>query len=506
MEPYQGMTRYSLRRVMKTVLRRWYWPLIFAVGSALIISYIFLSRYNSTFQVSSTLIPLDAQTNHYTISALVKNDEVLDAVSKSVEFKTTIGELNDAIKIDTDMNSVAVIVHIFWDNEEQAIEILQALKANLSFAVMHSAEAGGIKWMDAASSENGQLSSSDVQTYQIFVIGALVGLFLGMCFSFLLGTTDKRVFDLEAVNYGGEVNVIGAVGKSKEKRSKRTIDQASGMVESLPNQQLVATALHLNRLLETQDKKLLMCISPTRGCGASSVTHSIAKVLSGIKNNILIVKPSIEAKESEKPEVRLLYPGVYEYSLMLGDLESYETLVGEISKIASKAGRDFELTLVDCPALLENIQLSLAAESMDATLLICGYGKTKYEEVRSAVALLSRAGATSIYCAWNYADESYSEFYPGESATSVKEEEVKPIASKDIAARRLAENKARTAKPAPKAKTAVKRKATKKATTKKAAVKKKAAEPTAENWPVVANPKANNKTSDKKTTNKTEEK
>ena len=47
------------------------------------------------------------------------------------------------------------------------------------------------------------------------LIGALVGLLVGMFFSFLLGSLDKRVFDLEAVNYGGDVHVIGAVGKSK---------------------------------------------------------------------------------------------------------------------------------------------------------------------------------------------------------------------------------------------------------------------------------------------------
>ncbi len=417
-------------------MRRWYWPLLFAVGSALIISYFFLSSYNSTYQVSSTLIPLNAQTNHYTVSALIKNDEVLDAVSKSVEFDATISELNDAIKIETDMNSVAVKVTIYWDNEEEAVQILKALKANLSFAVTHSAEAGGIKWMDAASSDNGQLSSSDIQTYQIFIIGALVGLFVGMCFSFLLGSLDRRVFDIEAARYGGQVDVVGVVGRIKELRKRHSRKEGKVIVTKSPNQQFVATALHLNRLLESQDRKLLMCIAPTIGCGSSTVVHNIAKVLSGIKSNICIVTPTTDtAAASADQKLHMLYPGVFELSLPLDDLESYESISGRISQIPAVAAKGFELIMVDFPALLENLQISLSAQSMDAALLVCRFGKTQYDEVRSAVSLLARSGAAPIYCVWNFADKSYSDFYPTEATF-----EVKPTASDATATKAIAKS------------------------------------------------------------------
>ena len=65
--------------------------------------------------------------------------------------------------------------------------------------------------------------------------------------------------------------------------------------------------------------------------------------------------------------------------------------------------------LVDCPPLLENVELALFTGGMDATLLVLRYGKTKYGEVLSAVSLLKRAQASPVWAVWNYADRRYLE-------------------------------------------------------------------------------------------------
>ena len=415
MEPKMGMTRYSVRRIFEIILRRWYWPLIFAAIFAIVFSYFFWTRYSSTYQVSSTFIPLSAQTNYYTAGALVKNDMVLDAVKNSIDFDTTISELEDAIDVEANQNSVAVTVNIIWDNRDEAMEILEALKANLTFAVTHSAQAGEIKWMDAASSGSGQPASSASRTYQIIILGALIGLAAGAVLSYFLGSIDKRVFEIEAVRYGSDVKAIGTIGKIKAISASGAHSKMPAIIER-HNEQFVAAGLYLNKLMDTDGKKLVMCVAPTSKCGTSTIVRNIAKLLSGIKTDILIISVVKKSKiEHKEPKIHSIHPGVYEVALTLDESESYGSFFVKISKLLSVAENKFKLILVDCPALLENVQISMIAEGVDAALLVSRYGVTKYDEVSSAVSLLSRAGAKAIYSVWNFTDRKHSGFYPKEA-------------------------------------------------------------------------------------------
>ena len=417
MEPNKGMTRYSVRRVFEMILRRWYWPLIFAAIFAIVFSYFFWARYSLTYQVSSTFIPLNQETNYYTASALVKNDMVLDAVKNSVDFETTISELDNAISVETDTTTSTVTVNITWDNVDEAMEILTALKANLSFTVTYSANAGQIIWMDAASSSSGPLTSSSAPPYQTLIAGAFIGLLIGMVLSYFLGSIDKRVFNIESVYYGHDVKAIGVVGKIKETPNNISRSKMPAVIAS-SNKQFVAAALYLNKLMDANSKKLIMCVAPTSKCGTSTIVHNIAKVLSSIKTKILIIK--VENKNAttvDEPKIRSVYLGVYEVTLPAIKSESCGDFFIRISSMLSVATEKFKLILVDCPALLENVQISMIAEGVDAALLVNRFGVTKYDEVSSAVSLLSRAGAKSIYSVWNFTDKQHSYYYPIEAAS-----------------------------------------------------------------------------------------
>lgn len=415
MEPSQGMTRYSVKTILETIFRRWFWLAVFAFVFAIGISAAYWSQYFSSNKVSATFIPAmqpvtteetAALSGSYSVAvsqSFVKHEEVLDAVAKSVSFAVSADDLNNAISSSVSENGVSVTVTVEWSNRPQAVEILNALKASLSFAITHSAKAGTIKWLESSGAASGIPSVSRVQTSIIFLLAAIAGVVVGAFVSFIIGYFDKRVFDPTQVSYSGsDVRVIGMVGR-------RNGSEPS----DVQRQQITAVAMYLKKLAETQDQRLMMCLSPSGKCGTSTVVQDAAQVLAGMQMKILIVTIQSEGRRFTQTEAAVvpLSPGVDHCVLAWDDKESNADFDGPISSTLAMGLKNYALVLVDCPPLLKNIQLSGLAAGMDTMLLICGAGITTQDEVNAAVSLLSRAASHPIYCIWNLVDKQYDHTY-----------------------------------------------------------------------------------------------
>jgi len=413
LESSQGMTRYSVRTILETIFRRWIWLAVFAFIFAIVISTAYWHQYFSAYKASATFIPAaqsasseeTATGGSYSVivsQSFIKHAEVLDAVAKSVSFAVSTNDLDQAISADVSESGMSVTVNVEWSNPTQAYEILEALKANLSYAVTHSAKAGTIKWLESSSAAGGLLSVSRARTSIVFILAGIAGIITGACVSFLIGCFDKRIYDPTRANYtGGDVRVIGMVGRRDEKQEN---DQ----------QQVAAIAMYLKKLAETQDHKLMMCLSPAGQCGTSTVVQDVAQVLAGMQMKVLIVMIQSEANKrfvQTESTVVPLSPGVDRCVLSWDDKESNPDFDGPISSTLAMGMKKYDLVLADCPSLLKNIQMSGLAVGMDTTLLVCGYGVTKQEDLSAAVSLLSRTVIRPIYCVWNFVDRQYDHTY-----------------------------------------------------------------------------------------------
>jgi hypothetical protein len=130
--------------------------------------------------------------------------------------------------------------------------------------------------------------------------------------------------------------------------------------------------------------------------------------------NVLIVTIRSQASKhiyQAESAVTPLFPGVDRCAFSWDDKESNPDFAGPISTMLAAAEKKYALILVDCPALLENIQMTEFAGGMDTTLLVCAYGVTRYDDLNAAVALLTRAAAKPIYCVWNLVNEQYHNTY-----------------------------------------------------------------------------------------------
>ncbi len=441
MDLSRGMTRYSARKVALTIMRKWYWLFIFAVLFAMLISAFYWYRVYASRSVSATFIPVaqNSETGAASLSkfsvvasaSLLKNEGVLEAVSKSLDFDVSIRDLDEAIAIEMNELAAAVTIKVTWGDQAQANAILEAYKANLTYAVTHTANAGAIRWMNAQPEQGPPKSPVRTLSFAVFLIGALAGVLVGAVFAYFVGSLDKRVFDLDKVYFGSDVLVIGAMGKEAGANSRPAA--AHRHLSGRRDRQLLASALYLNKLMEAQDKKLLMCVSPTRKCGTSTVVMKIAQILSGIQMKTLIVtvknKTSKEAPQ-EKPAIKELSAGIDQCACVWDAAESNRSVVGEISSLLSEAMKNYSLILVDCPALLENIEISVFAGGMDATLMVCRYGRTRYDDVTYAAELLFRAEARPVYCIWNDAPWQYGKNI--RTLESTDERRVAHVQSKNI--------------------------------------------------------------------------
>lgn len=426
MDASRGMTRRSMHSAMGALVRRWYWPAIFCIVFAFAAAALYLWRgYYPKYKVSRTFIPayyyVDNNGNaivsdsiggiivrSMTYSQLVQNNQVRDAVRNALDFDITKEEYDQAILAEVNDNSAAVTLTVEWRDRAQALQISQAVKAYLTHVIAENADAGTLIWLEGYSAES-EIKPTPPSLF--FALGALLGLVTGACFAMFLGVADKRVFDIEQVRYGSDVDVIGVIGKDRVFTGKSWANRSE---LNNSHRQLAAIALHIKTQMGTLGKKLVMCTAPTGNCGTTRVATEVAKLLSNMKLKVLIVTVKMKASPdaeppAAEPATEQLYPGVDGCVCTWDDSENNSAYIGPISKTLSEAMNRYDFILVDCPPLLENVELALFTGGMDATLLVLRYGKTKYGEVLSAVSLLKRAQASPVWAVWNYADRRYLE-------------------------------------------------------------------------------------------------
>jgi len=411
LEPTQGMTRYSVKTILETIFRRWFWCALFAFLFAIGLSAVYWRGYFSSVELSATFIPAapsptanaDVPGSYSVLisQSYVGHEEVLDAVAKSLSFAVSVEDLRKAISSEVSENGMSATVTVEWRSRDQAAEILSALKANLSYAVARSAKAGVIKWLESDPTGSAAPDISRTRAAVVFVIAGLLGALAGAGVAFLIGCFDKRVYDPMSVSYtGGDVRVIGMVGRHIGKPDDRQM------------QQVAAISMYLKKLAEVSGHKLVMCLSPGPQCGTSTIVRDVALVLAGMQMKILIVTVTAQGGFlPSAPAITPLAPGVDTCAVSWDDKESNPDFNGPLSSALAMGMKQYALVLADCPPLLSHVQLSGLAAGMDTTLLVCGAGVSTHEEVGAAVSLLSRASDRPVYCVWNFVDRRYEYAY-----------------------------------------------------------------------------------------------
>lgn len=459
MDISQGMTRRSLSLLWGMVTRRWYWPMVFSILLAFAGGLFAWHTYAPEYSISITFIPArylidlngdailtgngfnDAITRSFTYSQLVKDEQIRDAVRKAVDFPITKEEFDKAVSTSVDENSAAITINIAWKDEKEAHQISRALKAQLNYVIAHLADVGIIKWVDGYSTELKEPGMSrNMKSGVFFALGCIGGLGLGVCFSIFIGVFDKRIFNLEYVQYGADIDIAGIINRPNKilgllEKYKLLKNPDDKNLLNQPYKQMKFITDYLKNQKASHNKKAILFTAPTRNCGTSALVKEFAGNLSKSNMKVLvlsinkIMRPNIKETvknhseiQSETDsldkyfyywndtvglEIRTKPEGVDEYFYFWNDAVGKAILLEPILKILSDVKENYDFMLIDCPALLENIELTDLAKEMDSTMLVFQYGKTWYDDVLFTISALKKVGVRSLSCLWNQTDERY---------------------------------------------------------------------------------------------------
>ena len=449
------MTRRSVSALLGMVLRRWYLLVIFSLLAALGASVFAWNSYAQEYSMSITFIPAryeidqtgyavetynfnDSITRAYTYSLLVVDEQIRDAVRKAVDFDISKKEYEDAVSASVNEDSAVVKININWKDELETTQLAQAIKAYLTHVIANSTNVGIIKWVDGYSTELHETTLSQKMKAEIFfIIGLIVGLCIGICLSLILGVFDKRVFELEDVRYSKDMVVIGIVNKPEKPpiqqsanvkkmktRSRYKHNKAAALFfnirllcsnrsgkTSQSHKQMMSIAEYLLDQKNSADKKIVLFTSPSSNCETNSLMSNITSILAGNDVKILLVKVKNTLKAvtytTEKPAILHKTPNVGEYQYLWNDTDDSLTFPKPVNQIISGVLANYDLVFIECPPLLQNIELTALMQGVDATLLVFEYGKTTFEEVEATMTALQRVETKSLWCVWNGTNESY---------------------------------------------------------------------------------------------------
>lgn len=226
MEFDQGMTRTTLKGCWNSIIRRIWLILLFTAGGFIVANISAWRNYTNNYQVTCSFVPsryeLSSQEtpdslesfNNYvvrsiTYASMVKNTQMNNAVRKAVDFPLTAGDYSRAVSVKREENSAVVNVTLTWADEEELLNLQRVMKSYLSYLIGEQSDLGRIRWIDGyAEPVLMEKAGQYVKSLLAGVAGAVAGIFLGIFAAALFGLLDNRVFELEQVQYGHDMELL----------------------------------------------------------------------------------------------------------------------------------------------------------------------------------------------------------------------------------------------------------------------------------------------------------
>jgi hypothetical protein len=278
-----------------------------------------------------------------------------------------------------------------------------------------------VRWVDGYSTEVSDKSMDRDKLSQLFFLG---GFFFGACAGIALAIVsaafDRRVFELEYVDYGHPIRVLGVICRYNRKKRPSPVlrDRRFARLARWGNQdevpanqsikQLIYLAGHLLRHKNMVNAKTVLITSPMPAYGKTTIANGMAMILADNKQKVLAItlqKPRHAGTDEGAFEI--VEKSEYLHQCLYYVNEEAGILAKRLFESISKKTSSYDFVLIDCPAILYDMEFSLLVSEADETIVVYKYGKTTKNEVLVSVMNLIEAGARNLSCIWNFADSEY---------------------------------------------------------------------------------------------------
>lgn len=422
----------DLREYARTLRKRWLdvtIALALAMGTSLAVSLLATPQFEATtrlfFAVQGGESVTDlAQGSSFTerqmgsYAQVATSPLVLEPVIAELDLDTRVGELASQVRASVPLNTVILQITALSQDPDQAAEIANAVGAQLADTVGRlsperpdGAQAVLATTLTPALSPDTPASPKALQN---LALGLVLGATIGVAVALVHESFDTRIRSLRDLGLASDRAVLGAVGfdasakehplieardrygrRAEAMRRLRTNLQfvsASGSVRavvvtsSVPGEGKTTTAANLALTLSDSGLRVILVDGDLRRPSVGELmgleqTAGLTTVLIGQAD----LRDVIQPWGADQLDVLASGPVPPNPSELLGS--------PAMAEILAELRRAYDVVVIDSPPLLPVTDGAILAKMGDGTLIVVGAGRTRREELRSALAELDSVGA-----------------------------------------------------------------------------------------------------------------
>jgi len=352
--------------------------------------------------------------------AQILSGEALAArVVNDLHLPMSPGELVNEIQVTTVPQTVLLDVSVTDASPQRAQQIAQSIDVQFPQMVSELEQtSSGTSPVKIAVVEGPQLPGvpTSPQTIRNVVLGAFVGLVLGVIVAIARVRMDRSVKGLEEAAELGEAPVIGVILRHPGMESRRTVDRSRLARVPEDYRQLRANLQFLN---VDEPPKVIMISSAMPSEGKTTVVVNLALALAEAGRKVTVVEADL--RRPRLTRYLGMVGGVGLTNILSGSADPAEVTQyygddglaviaagptppnpsellasGTMAELLEKLRASNDYVLVDSPPILPLSDSLGLAVVVDGVLLTVRYGNTRTDQLEQAAATLERVGANTL--------------------------------------------------------------------------------------------------------------
>lgn len=362
-----------------------------------------------------------------TYAGIVTTESVLGPVVDTLRLKETSTQLAAQVSASAPANQSLINITVTDSDPEQAATLANAIGQSLTSVIENQLEAG------TGDDTPSLVSLSTVQPALVptvpsspnlrlnLVLGALVGLALGVGFAVLRSTLDTRIHSADDIEQVTDAPLLGGITFDPEAKSRPLVVQAdphSPRAESFRTLRTNLQFLAVNNGAEKRGRAFVVS-SAGPSEGKSTTTANLAVALSETGSRVLLIdgdlrKPKIAnymgiegatgltnvlINQAELSDVMQRWGRGQLYVLPAGKVPPNPSeLLGssQMQQLLDTLSEHFDYILIDAPPLLLVTDAAVLSKYTDGALLTAASGSTRKPSLLGAVRSLAAGGGTLL--------------------------------------------------------------------------------------------------------------
>lgn len=344
---------------------------------------------------------------------------VLDPVIDKLGLDTTVGALAPRVSASTPLNTVLIDISVTDGDPEQAAEITNAVAESFTAVVQGTLETPSTT--DAASpvlitvTEPAVAPSSPASpnVRMMVILGALLGLALGVGIAMLRAVLDTRIHTLHDLEEITERPMLGGITYDPDAQKRPLIMHADPRNPRAESFRTLRTNL---QFLDVESGPRIFVVSSAGpGEGKSTTTANLAIALAETGARVALIDGDLRLPRVADylgveggvglTDVLIGRVDVADALQKWGPNELYVLASGRIppnpsellgsaamTQVLKPLGEYFDYVLIDAPPLLLVTDAAVIGRKTRGVILVAASGKTKKQELAGAVRSLETAG------------------------------------------------------------------------------------------------------------------